>query len=110
VAYDPITGKFTPDPVVLGGTPFGQVGTATPQTPMSYTGTSFGQAGSAPVAAGSEYAQQLADSKKEAQDLLTKAKKSGNKDAINMAKMTLDNIAQAKLLNFLLEQYYLKSF
>ena len=96
----PLTGK---DPVVVGGTPFGQVGTATPQTPMSYTGTSFGQAGSAPVAAGSEYTQQLADSKKEAQDLLTKAKKSGNKDAINMAKMTLDNIAQAENLVKLLE-------
>jgi hypothetical protein len=96
----PLTGK---DPVVVGGTPFGQAGTTqASQTPMSYTGTSFGQAGSAPVAAGSEYAQQLSESKTEAQKLLKQAKKSGNKDAISMAQMTLDNINQAENLITLL--------
>jgi hypothetical protein len=96
----PLTGK---DPVVAGGTPFGQAGTTqASQTPMSYTGTSFGQAGSAPVAAGSEYAQQLSESKTEAQKLLKQAKKSGNKDAISMAQMTLDNINQAENLITLL--------
>ena len=56
VAYDPITGKFTPDPVVLGGTPFGQSSAAqAPQTPMSYGGTSFGQAGSAAPTTSNEY-------------------------------------------------------
>jgi hypothetical protein len=100
VAYDPITGKFTPDPVVLGGTPFGQTGTPqAPQTPMSYmAGTPFGQAGSAPVDAGAGYASDLAASKKEAQKLLTQAKKSGNKDAVSMAQMTLDNIKEAENL------------
>jgi hypothetical protein len=96
----PLTGK---DPVVVGGTPFGQAGTTqASQTPMSYTGTSFGQAGSAPVAAGSDYAQQLSESKTEAQKLLKQAKKSGNKDAISMAQMTLDNINQAENLITLL--------
>jgi hypothetical protein len=68
--------------------------------------TPFGQAGSAPVAAGSEYAQQLADSKKEAQNLLKAAQKSKGKnkqDLIDQAKMTLDNIAQAENLIKLLE-------
>jgi hypothetical protein len=68
--------------------------------------TPFGQAGSAPVAAGSEYAQQLADSKKEAQDLLKAAQKSKSKnkqDLIDQAKMTLDNITQAENLIKLLE-------
>jgi len=93
----------TKDPVVVGGTPFGQAGSAqAPQTPMSYGGTSFGQAGSAPVTAGSDYAQQLSESKTEAQKLLKQAKKSGNKDAISMAQMTLDNISQAENLITLL--------
>jgi len=36
VAYDPITGRFIPDPVVLGGTPFGQAGsTKAPKTPTA---------------------------------------------------------------------------
>jgi hypothetical protein len=68
--------------------------------------TPFGQAGSAPVAAGSEYAQQLADSKKEAQDLLKSAQKYKGKnkqDLIDQAKMTLDNITQAENLIKLLE-------
>ena len=70
------------------------------------TGTPFGQAGSAPVAAGSEYAQQLADSKKEAQNLLKAAQKSKSKnkqDLIDQANMTLDNITQAENLIKLLE-------
>ena len=68
--------------------------------------TPFGQAGSAPIAAGSEYAQQLADSKKTAQDLLKAAQKStgkNKKDLIEQAKMTLDNITQAENLIKLLE-------
>ena len=68
--------------------------------------TPFGQAGSAPVAAGREYAQQLADSKKTAQDLLKAAQKStgkNKKDLIEQAKMTLDNITQAENLIKLLE-------
>jgi hypothetical protein len=68
--------------------------------------TPFGQAGSAPVAAGSEYAQQLADSKKEAQNLLKAAQKSKSKnkqDLIDQANMTLDNITQAENLIKLLE-------
>jgi len=68
--------------------------------------TPFGQAGSAPVAAGSEYAQQLADSKKEAQNLLKSAQKYKGKnkqDLIDQAKMTLDNITQAENLIKLLE-------
>ena len=104
MAYDPVTGKFIPDPVVLGGTPFGQTGTPqSPQTPMSYmASTPFGQAGSAPSTVGSDYAQQLSESKAEAQKLLKQAKKSGNKDAVSMAQMTLDNINQAENLITLL--------
>ena len=104
MAYDPLTGKFKPDPVVLGGTPFGQTGTPqAPQTPMSYmASTPFGQAGSAPSTVGSDYAQQLSESKAEAQKLLKQAKKSGNKDAVSMAQMTLDNINQAENLITLL--------
>jgi len=70
------------------------------------TGTPFGQVSSAPVTAGSEYAQQLADSKKTAQDLLKAAQKSTSKnkqDLIDQAKMTLDNITQAENLIKLLE-------
>jgi hypothetical protein len=94
VAYDPITGKFTPG--------------AFQELPKS-TGTPFGQAGgnvgavaSTPVTAGSDYAQQLSESKTEAQKLLKQAKKSGNKDAVSMAQMTLDNINQAENLITLL--------
>jgi hypothetical protein len=107
MAYDPVTGMYTPDKPPTT-TPFGQAGGAFQESPKP-TGTAFGQAGgnvgpvtSTPVAAGSEYTQQLADSKKEAQKLLTQAKKSGNKDAISMAQMTLDNIAQAENLITLL--------
>ena len=94
MAYDPITGKFTPG--------------AFQELPKS-TGTPFGQAGgnvgavaSTPVTAGSDYAQQLSESKTEAQKLLKQAKKSGNKDAVSMAQMTLDNINQAENLITLL--------
>jgi hypothetical protein len=100
VAYDPITGKFTP------------VSSYTQQTGRdmpSNLGTPFGQAGgnvgavaSTPVTAGSDYAQQLSESKTEAQKLLKQAKKSGNKDAVSMAQMTLDNINQAENLITLL--------
>ena len=99
---------YTPDKPPTA-TPFGQAGGAFKELPKP-TGTAFGQAGgnigpvtSTPVAAGSEYTQQLADSKKEAQKILSQAKKSGNKDAISMAQMTLDNIAQAESLVKLLE-------
>jgi hypothetical protein len=108
MAYDPVTGMYTPDKLPTA-TPFGQAGGAFQELPK-LTGTAFGQAGgnvgpiaSTPVAAGSEYTQQLADSKKEAQKILSQAKKSGNKDAISMAQMTLDNIAQAESLVKLLE-------
>jgi hypothetical protein len=70
------------------------------------TGTPSGKAVSAPVASGSEYAQQLADSKKEAQNLLKAAQKSKSKnkqDLIDQANMTLDNITQAENLIKLLE-------
>ena len=100
MAYDPITGKFTP------------VSSYTQQTGRdmpSNLGTPFGQAGgnvgavaSTPVTAGSDYAQQLSESKTEAQKLLKQAKKSGNKDAVSMAQMTLDNINQAENLITLL--------
>ena len=107
MGYNPETGMYTPDKPPTA-TPFGQAGGAFQESPKP-TGTAFGQAGgnvgpvnSTPVAAGSEYTQQLADSKKEAQKLLTQAKKSGNKDAISMAQMTLDNIAQAENLITLL--------
>jgi len=86
------------------GTPFGQADGAFKELP-TYAGTVFGQAGgnvgaiaSTPVTAGSDYTQQLSESKAEAQKLLKQAKKSGNKDAINMAQMTLDNINQAENL------------
>jgi hypothetical protein len=108
MAYDPVTGMYTPDKPPTA-TPFGQAGGAFQELPK-LAGTAFGQAGgnvgpvtSTPVAAGSEYTQQLADSKKEAQKILSQAKKSGNKDAISMAQMTLDNIAQAESLVKLLE-------
>ena len=108
MAYDPVTGMYTPDKLPTA-TPFGQAGGAFKELPKP-TGTAFGQAGgnvgpvaSTPVAAGSEYTQQLADSKKEAQKILSQAKKSGNKDAISMAQMTLDNIDQAESLVKLLE-------
>lgn len=108
MAYDPVTGKFTPGAFQelpkSTGTPFGQAPTSPTNVGLSNQSqpTPFGQAGSAPVVAGADYAQQLADSKKEAQKLLTQAKKSGNKDAINMANMTLDNIKQAESLITLL--------
>jgi len=36
MAYDPLTGKYTPDPVVSGSTPFGQAGsTKAPKTPTA---------------------------------------------------------------------------
>jgi hypothetical protein len=89
MAYDPVTGMYTPDQPAI--TPFGQAG------------GNVGPIASTPVAAGSEYTQQLSDSKKEAQKILSQAKKSGNKDAISMAQMTLDNIAQAESLVKLLE-------
>lgn len=98
---------YTPDkaPTV---TPFGQAGGAFRELPQ-FTGTAFGQAGgnvgaiaSTPVTAGADYAQQLSESKTEAQKLLKQAKKSGNKDAISMAQMTLDNINQAENLITLL--------
>jgi hypothetical protein len=94
VAYDPITGKFTPDPVVLGGTPFGQSSAAqAPQTPMSYGGTSFGQAGSAAPTASNEYQSALNDfnkTLKQAEKTLAIAKKSGNKNEIKAAKGYVD--------------------
>lgn len=107
MAYDPITGRYTPDKAPTA-TPFGQASGAFKELPTS-AGTAFGQAGgnvgaiaSTPVTAGSDYAQQLSESKTEAQKLLKQAKKSGNKDAISMAQMTLDNINQAENLITLL--------
>ena len=91
MAYDPLTGINTPDKSVSTSTPFGQAG------------GNVGSIASTPPAVGSEYAQQLDSSKKEAQKILSQAKKSGNKDAISMAQMTLDNIAQAENLIKLLE-------
>ena len=79
MAYYPITGKFTPDPVVLGGTPFGQSSAAqAPQTPMSYGGTSFGQAGSAAPTTSNEYQSVINEVNKtikDAKKTLTLAKK-----------------------------------
>ena len=107
MAYDPLTGRYTPDKAPIA-TPFGQAGGAFKELPTS-AGTAFGQAGgnvgaisSTPATAGADYAQQLSESKTEAQKLLQQAKKSGNKDAINMAQMTLDNIKQAENLITLL--------
>ena len=65
-------------PAVISGTPFGQAGTITPQTPMSYMGTAFGQAGSAPVAPDSDYQSIINDVNKtikDAEKTLTLAKK-----------------------------------
>jgi hypothetical protein len=94
MAYDPLTGKFTPDPVVLGGTPFGQTGTPqAPQTPMSYGGTSFGQAGSATPTTNNEYQSALNDfnkTLKQAEKTLAIAKKSGNKNQIKAAEGYVD--------------------
>jgi hypothetical protein len=94
MAYDPLTGKFTPDPVVLGGTPFGQTGTPqAPQTPMSYGGTSFGQAGSATPTTNNEYQSALNDfnkTLKQAEKTLAIAKKSGNKNEIKAAQGYVD--------------------
>jgi hypothetical protein len=90
MAYDPLTGKFTPDPVVLGGTPFGQTGTPqAPQTPMSYGGTSFGQAGSAAPTTNNEYQSALNEvnkTLKQARKNSCLAKKSGNKNEITAAQ------------------------
>jgi hypothetical protein len=94
MAYDPLTGKSKPDPVVLGGTPFGQSSAAqAPQTPMSYGGTSFGQAGSAAPTASNEYQSALNDfnkTLKQAEKTLAIAKKSGNKNEIKAAKGYVD--------------------
>jgi hypothetical protein len=94
MAYDPLTGKFTPDPVVVGGTPFGQAGTAqAPQTPMSYGGTSFGQAGSAAPTTSNEYQSVINEVNKtikDAEKALTLAKKSGNKKNIAAAQSLVD--------------------
>jgi hypothetical protein len=86
-SYTQQTGRDMPSNL---GTPFGQAG------------GNVGTTASTPVTAGADYAQQLTDSKKEAQKLLTQAKKSGNKDAMSMAQMTLDNIKQAENLITLL--------
>jgi hypothetical protein len=100
MAYDPLTGKFTPDPVVLGGTPFGQTGTPqAPQTPMSYGGTSFGQAGSATPTTNNEYQSALNDfnkTLKQAEKTLAIAKKSGNKNQIKAAANDLETQANAR--------------
>jgi hypothetical protein len=94
MAYDPLTGKFTPDPVVLGGTPFGQSSAAqAPQTPMSYGGTSFGQASSATPTTNNEYQSALNDfnkTLKQAEKTLAIAKKSGNKNEIKAAQGYVD--------------------
>jgi hypothetical protein len=92
-------GPVTPNPVVIGGTPFGQAGTVSPQTPMSYVGTAFGQAGSAPVAPDSDYQSALNfynESLKEAQKTLDLAKKKGTKNQIEAAKIALDSIKDTK--------------
>jgi hypothetical protein len=86
MGYNPETGMYTPDKPVSTSTPFGQAG------------GNVGSIASTPSTVGSEYAQQLAASKKEAQKFLSQAKKSGNKEAVSMAQMTLDNIAQAENL------------
>jgi hypothetical protein len=84
----------TKDPVVVGGTPFGQAGTAqAPQTPMSYGGTSFGQAGSAAPTTSNEYQSALDDfnkTLKQAEKTLAIAKKSGNKNQIKAAQGYVD--------------------
>jgi hypothetical protein len=84
----------TKDPVVVGGTPFGQAGTAqAPQTPMSYGGTSFGQAGSAAPTTSNEYQSALNEvnkTLKDAEKALTLAKKSGNKKNIAAAQSLVD--------------------
>jgi hypothetical protein len=84
----------TKDPVVVGGTPFGQAGTAqAPQTPMSYGGTSFGQAGSAAPTASNEYESVINEVNKtikDAKKTLTLAKKSGNKKDIAAAQSLVD--------------------
>ena len=86
-SYTQQTGRDMPSNV---GTPFGQ------------TGGNLGTVSSTPVTAGADYNKQLSESKTEAQKLLQQAKKSGNKDAISMAQMTLDNIKQAENLITLL--------
>ncbi len=83
---------ITTTPAVIGGTPFGQAGTTTPQTPMSYVGTAFGQATSAPVV-NNEYQSAINDynkTLKEAEKTLTIAKKSGNKNQIEAAQGYVD--------------------
>ena len=84
----------TKDPVVVGGTPFGQAGTAqAPQTPMSYGGTSFGQAGSAAPTTSNEYQSVINEVNKtikDAEKALTLAKKSGNKKNIAAAQSLVD--------------------
>jgi hypothetical protein len=99
MAYDPLTGKFTPDPVVLGGTPFGQTGTPqAPQTPMSYGGTSFGQAGSATPTTNNEYESVINEVNKtikDAKKTLTLAKKSGNKKDIAAAQRSCRSIKRS---------------
>jgi hypothetical protein len=84
----------TKDPVVVGGTPFGQAGTAqAPQTPMSYGGTSFGQAGSAAPTTSNEYQSVINEVNKtikDAEKTLTLAKKSGNKKNIAAAQSLVD--------------------
>jgi len=81
-------------PAVIGGTPFGQAGTAqAPQTPMSYGGTSFGQAGSAAPTTNNEYQSALNDfnkTLKQAEKTLAIAKKSGSKNEIKAAQGYVD--------------------
>ena len=84
----------TKDPVVVGGTPFGQAGTTqVPQTSMSYGGTSFGQAGSVTPTTNNEYQSVINDINKtikDAEKTLALAKKSGNKNQIAAAQGLVD--------------------
>ena len=101
MAYDPITGRYTPDKAPTA-TPFGQASGAFKELPTS-AGTAFGQAGgyvgaiaSTPaVTPGSDFASAMQfynESLKEAEKTLSLAKKKGSKNQIEAAKIALQSI------------------
>ena len=107
MAYDPLTGKFTPDKAPTA-TPFGQAGGAFRELPQ-FTGTAFGQAGgnvgpiaSTPVTAESQLASEVSTQRQQLESLLAAAKKTGNKKGIAEAQAALND---AKELERLLKSF-----
>ena len=103
MAYDPVTGTYTPDkPPTI--TPFGQTGGAFKELPKS-AGTAFGQAGgnvgpitSTPVTAESQLVSEVSTQRQQLESLLAAAKKTGNKKGIADAQLALNDAKELERL------------